>query len=74
MANNVAVSGSASDWGKLFLRLSVAGLLLLHGIFKVKNGVAWMAGPLGAVGLPAFVAYGVYVAEVVAPIFAILGK
>ena len=62
------------DWGKLVLRVTVAGLLLLHGIFKVKNGVAWIGGPLSAVGLPAFLAYGVYVGEVIAPIFVIVGK
>jgi putative oxidoreductase len=33
-----------------------------------------MEGPLSAVGLPAFVAYGVYVGEIVAPIFVIVGK
>ena len=74
MATELKTRGSAEDWGKLLLRLTVASLLLLHGIFKVKNGVAWMAGPLSAVGLPFFVAYGVYVAEVVAPVFAIVGK
>jgi putative oxidoreductase len=74
MANDIGVRGSLSDWGKLVLRLSVAGLLIFHGIFKAKNGIAWMAGPLGAAGLPMFIAYGVYVAEIVAPIFVILGK
>ena len=62
------------DWGKLVLRVGVACLLLLHGIFKVKNGVAWIGGPLSAVGLPASLAYAVYVGEVVAPIFVIIGK
>ena len=62
------------DWGKLLLRLAVAGLLILHGIAKLKNGIGWMAGPLSGLGLPAFVGYGVYVGEVIAPIFVILGK
>ena len=62
------------DWGKLLLRLAVGGLLLFHGVAKLKNGVGWMAGPLSGLGLPAFVAYGAYVGEVVAPIFVILGK
>jgi putative oxidoreductase len=74
MANDIGVRSSLSDWGKLILRLSVAGLLLFHGIYKAQNGIAWMAGPLAAAGLPAFVGYGVYIAEIVAPIFAILGK
>jgi putative oxidoreductase len=74
MANGVTVRGASDDWGKLVLRLTVAGLMLFHGIFKVQNGIDWMAGPLGAAGLPAFVGYGVYVAEIVAPILIILGK
>jgi putative oxidoreductase len=62
------------DWGKLLLRVTIGALLLLHGIAKLRNGVGWMAGPLSALGLPAFVAYGAYVGEVVAPLFIIAGK
>src|SRR5215213_6134055 len=56
------------DTGLLVLRLGVGALLLLHGIFKVTHGVAWIAGPLGKVGLPTYLAYGTYVAEVLAPV------
>lgn len=62
------------DWGRLLLRLAVGGLLIFHGIAKLKNGIGWMAGPLSGLGLPAFVGYGVYVGEVIAPIFILLGK
>ncbi len=62
-----------SDTGRLILRLTVAIILLFHGVFKITHGVAWMAGPLGAYGLPSFLAYGVYVAEVLAPILLIIG-
>lgn len=62
------------DLGKLVLRLAVGILLLLHGIAKVKNGIGWMAGPLAGIGLPAFVGYGAYLGEVVAPLLAIAGK
>ena len=74
MATSITPRAGLEDLGKLLLRLAVGGLLLFHGVFKAQNGVAWMAGPLSAVGLPMFVAYGVYVGEIVAPIFAILGK
>jgi len=74
MATTVTPRTGLDDWGKLLLRVTIGGLLLFHGVFKAKNGIAWMAGPLSAVGLPMFVAYGVYVGEIVAPIFAILGK
>ena len=62
-----------TDLGKLVLRLTVAVLLAFHGISKLRHGVAWMAGPLQAHHLPAWVAYGVFVAEVVAPILLIAG-
>lgn len=61
------------DGGLLLLRLAVGGLLLFHGIAKITNGVGWIAGPLGRVGLPPWVAYGSYIGEVVAPILVILG-
>ena len=70
----MAVRAGWDDWGKLLLRIAVAGLLIFHGIAKLKNGIGWMAGPLGGLGLPAFVGYGVYVGEVIAPIFVLLGK
>jgi len=62
------------DWGKLLVRLMIGGLLIFHGIFKLKGGIGWMGGMLSAVGLPAFIGYGVYVGEIVAPLFAIIGK
>jgi putative oxidoreductase len=74
MATSVTPRTTFDDWGKLLLRLTVGGLLLFHGIFKAQNGIAWMAGPLSAVGLPMFVAYGVFIGEIVAPILAIIGK
>lgn len=61
------------DLGKLVLRLTVGGLLLFHGIAKLRNGIGWMGEPLAAFGLPAFIGYGTYVAEVVAPILLFLG-
>ena len=62
-----------NDAGKLILRLAVGLLMAFHGLSKLRHGVAWMAGPLSAHHLPAFLAYGVYVAEVVVPILLILG-
>lgn len=61
------------DMGKLVLRLSVGVLMLLHGIFKLQNGVGGIAGMLGSQGLPGFLAYGVYLGEVVGPVLAIIG-
>jgi len=59
--------------GLLLLRVSLGGLFLLHGINKVQNGVEGMKGMMTANGLPALMAYGVYVGEVLAPILIIVG-
>jgi putative oxidoreductase len=59
--------------GKLILRLALGGLILLHGIAKLMGGVGGLSGMVVAAGLPAFVTYGVYIGEVVAPILVLLG-
>ncbi|NBD01117.1 DoxX family membrane protein [Atlantibacter hermannii] len=64
---------SKDDLGKLLLRLSVGGLMLFHGLHKLFGGVDGIAGMLTARGIPGFVAYGVLLGEVVAPVLIILG-
>jgi putative oxidoreductase len=59
--------------GKLILRVTLGGLVLLHGISKVINGIEGMDGLLTAAGLPTWFKYGVYVGEVVAPLALIAG-
>ncbi len=61
------------DTGKLLLRLAVGGLMLFHGLHKAIDGVGGIAGMLVAKGLPGFIAHGVLVGEVIAPILLILG-
>ena len=64
-----------ADIGKLLLRLTTGILILFHGVSKIihPDNVAWIGQMLGNNGLPSFLAYGVYVGEVVAPILIILG-
>lgn len=64
-----------TDLGKLTLRLSLGGLMLFHGFTKLGNSGAlqWIGGQLGAAGLPEFLAYGVYVGEIVAPLMVVAG-
>jgi putative oxidoreductase len=64
---------TCDDTGKLLLRLAVGGLMLFHGLHKAIDGVGGIAGMLVAKGLPGFIAYGVLVGEVIAPILIILG-
>jgi len=61
------------DIGKLLLRLTVGILMLLHGIAKLRFGVSGIEGLLMAQGLPAFIAWGVYIGEVLAPLLVIVG-
>lgn len=60
--------------GFVILRWSVAGLMLLHGVSKLLNGVAGIEGMLGQAGLPPYLAYGVFVGEVLAPLLVIVGR
>jgi putative oxidoreductase len=66
-------TATADDAGKLLLRLGLAAIMLFHGIAKAREGVDWIAQPLAALNLPAFLAYGTYVAELVAPVLLVLG-
>lgn len=61
------------DIAKLLLRLSVGILMLFHGIHKIIYGVGDVKKLLANSGMPEFLAYGVYVGEVIVPIFIILG-
>jgi putative oxidoreductase len=63
----------SDEVGKLFLRLAVGGLMLFHGIGKIAHGIGFIEHALQAIGLPGFIGYGVYVAEVIAPMLIILG-
>ncbi|MCD9030766.1 DoxX family protein [Luteimonas sp. Y-2-2-4F] len=61
------------DLGRLLLRLAVGGLVLLHGVAKLRNGLGGIEGMLEARGLPAMLAYLSLVGEVVAPLMVIVG-
>lgn len=61
------------DNGKLLLRLTVGILMLLHGLAKVSHGVGPIGDMLVQHGLPAGLAYGAYLGEVVAPALVIIG-
>ena len=63
----------ADDAGKLLLRVTLGALVLLHGIAKITGGVAGIEKMVAAAGLPGFLAYGVFIGEVLAPILLILG-
>lgn len=63
------------DTGKLIVRLSVGGLMLFHGIAKIMHpgSLDFIGGMLAGFGLPAILAYAVYIGEVIAPLMVIIG-
>lgn len=61
------------DLGRLILRLTLAFLLLFHGVSKLMNGVGFIEQLLLGYNLPAFLAYGVFIGEIVAPLMLIVG-
>lgn len=62
-----------NDLGLLIIRLSIGILMLLHGITKLSHGVGFIEQTVVDSGLPSFIAYGVYVGEIIAPLFIIVG-
>jgi putative oxidoreductase len=67
------MTGTNADLGRLLLRITLGGCMLLHGIAKLQGGIEGVMQGVTANGLPSFVAYGVYVGEIVAPLLLIIG-
>lgn len=61
------------DIGKLILRIALGFMMLLHGIDKLLHGVSGIAGMLNSHGLPGWLAFGVFIGEIVAPLMVLLG-
>ncbi len=61
------------DLGKFLLRVTLAILILLHGIAKIIGGPAGVMSAVGKIGLPPFLGYLVYIGEVLAPLLLLLG-
>ncbi|WP_419773733.1 DoxX family protein [Halarcobacter sp.] len=63
----------SDDMGKLVLRLTLGILMLFHGISKLEKGIDGIKFLVTKNGLPEFLAYGVYLGELVVPILLIIG-
>lgn len=61
------------DAGKLLLRLTIGILLLMHGLFKLANGIDTITALVVAQGWPAWLAFGVFIGEIIAPSLLIIG-
>ena len=60
------------DLGLVILRVAVGLLMLLHGIAKLK-GIPFIENLFVSRGLPSFLAYGVYITEIIAPLIILIG-
>ena len=61
------------DIGKLVLRLTLGILIVLHGVAKLRYGVSGIEDMLRSHGLPALLAYGVFVGEILGPVLIMIG-
>jgi putative oxidoreductase len=61
------------DLAKLLLRVTLGLLVLLHGIAKLKGGMAGIIGLAESSGLPGFIGYGVLIGELLGPLMLIIG-
>ncbi len=61
------------DAARLLLRIALGLLVLLHGVAKLRGGMAGIERLVEANGLPGVLAYGVLVGEVLAPLMVLLG-
>ncbi len=59
--------------GKLILRVMMGGMMLFHGIEKALHGIGFIKGVLKTQHIPEVLAYGVYIGEIFAPLFLIIG-
>ncbi|MEG0051804.1 MAG: DoxX family protein [Comamonas sp.] len=57
----------------VLLRVTLAVLMLFHGWAKIHHGIGGIENMVKALGAPGWLAYGVYLGEVVAPLFLIVG-
>jgi putative oxidoreductase len=61
------------DTGLLIHRVSISVLILFHGIANMSSNYSFIKTLVSGIGLPAFIAYMVFIGEIVAPILIIVG-
>nr|WP_288934598.1 DoxX family protein [uncultured Allomuricauda sp.] len=54
-------------------RIAIPFTMLIYGIDKIKNGTGFIGSLLEAYGLPLFLANGVFVGEIIAPLMLLIG-
>ncbi len=66
-------SATTQRAGALLLRFTVSILMLFHGVAKLQHGLGPIESMVASAGLPTWVAFGVLIGEIVAPLFVLLG-
>jgi putative oxidoreductase len=61
------------DLGLLIQRVSIGILILLHGIANLTSDYSFIKSLLISNGIPKFIAYSVFIGEIIAPIVIIIG-
>jgi len=61
-----------TDIGLLILRITIAGLMLFHGVAKLGH-LDGIKNMVSSSGLPEFMGYGVYITEIIAPLLILIG-
>jgi len=66
-------SNTLTEIGKLILRLTLGILILFHGLDKLVHGIGPIHEMVTGRGLPGFLAYGVYLGEILGPLLLVAG-
>lgn len=61
------------ETGLLLQRISIGILILFHGIANLTSNYSFIKSLLNGIGIPEFVAYSVFIGEIIAPILIIIG-
>ncbi len=61
------------DTGLLLLRCTIGILIVFHGIANMNSNYAYIKSLLSGIGMPEFLAYGGFIAELIAPILIVIG-
>ena len=70
---NTLTNFQNKDTGLLLQRLSIGILILFHGIANLTSNYSFIKSLLIGIGIPEFVAYSVFIGEIIAPILIIIG-
>jgi len=70
---NVLEKIQNKDAGLLLQRMSIGILILFHGIANMLSNYSFIKTLLSGIGIPEFIAYFVFLGEIIAPILIIIG-